>query len=84
MGFMDSVREQAQAKHSTEQAAGHARAEVLQPCTGDHVKTVVNKGSIRMQSWESDLNKMYREGYRLAHVFSQDGNTIQVFEHHWH
>jgi hypothetical protein len=45
-----------------------------------HYLTVVNKGSINMRSWAADLNQMWSRGYRLAHVFEQDGNTVQVFE----
>lgn len=37
-----------------------------------------------MQTWQGHLNEMYGKGYRLAHVQEQDGNTIQVFEHHFH
>lgn len=48
---------------------------------GSHYVTEVNKGSIRMQTWQSHLNEMYASGYRLGHVFEQDGNTVQVFEH---
>lgn len=46
----------------------------------DHYLTVVNRGSINMRSWQADLNKMHEDGYRLAHVFEQEGNTVQVFE----
>jgi hypothetical protein len=46
--------------------------------------TEVNKGSINMRSWQAHLNDMHRRGYRLAHVFEQDGNTVQVFEHYIH
>ena len=54
----------------------------IQPA--QHYLTEVNKGSIRMQTWQRHLNDMYARGYRLAHVFEQDGNTVQVYEHHWH
>jgi hypothetical protein len=49
-----------------------------------HYKTNVNKGSIKMDRWESALNGEYRAGYRLVHAFEQDGNTVMVFEHHGH
>jgi hypothetical protein len=42
--------------------------------------TEVNKGSINMRSFTGDLNKKGGEGWRLAHVFEQAGNTITVFE----
>jgi hypothetical protein len=54
------------------------------PDPSSHFQTEVNKGSIRMQTWQSHINGMYAKGYRLAHVFEQDGNTVQVFEHHLH
>ncbi|MEV0155983.1 hypothetical protein AB0H57_19880 [Micromonospora sp. NPDC050686] len=54
------------------------------PQPGQHYHTEVNKGSIRMQTWQRHLNDMYASGYKLAHVFEQDGNTVQVYEHHWH
>jgi hypothetical protein len=53
-------------------------------CPGNHYVTEVNKGSIRMQSWERDLNDRYAKGYKLDHVFAQEGNTVQVFSHHFH
>lgn len=42
--------------------------------------TEVNKGSINMRSFTGDLNKKGADGWRLAHVFEQSGNTITVFE----
>lgn len=53
-------------------------------CPGGHYVTEVNKGSIRMQTWQSHLNDMYAKGYRLHQVLEQDGNTVQIFEHHYH
>lgn len=51
------------------------------PDSSKHYLTTVNKGSIRMQSWQRELNDSYQRGYRLVHVFEQDGNTVQIFEH---
>jgi hypothetical protein len=42
--------------------------------------TDVNKGSINMRFWQKRLNEWAAQGWRLAHVFEQDGNTVQVFE----
>lgn len=53
-------------------------------CTGEHYRTDVNRGYINMNRWQQHLEAMYRAGYRLTHVFEQNGNTVQVFEHHWH
>jgi hypothetical protein len=80
MGFMDDVR-----KINDDKAANAAAATAaLEGCAGDHYVTEVNKGSINMRTWQAHLNDMHRRGYRLAHVFEQDGNTVQVFEHHIH
>jgi len=49
-----------------------------------HYRTSVNKKSINMERWESALNDQYAQGYRLAHAFEQDGNTVMVFEHASH
>ena len=51
------------------------------PNPNNHYVTEVNKASINMGRWQSSLNDMYGRGYRLAHVFEQDKNTVQVFEH---
>jgi hypothetical protein len=40
----------------------------------------VNKGSINMRSLAGDLNKRGAEGWRLAHIYEQAGNTIMIFE----
>lgn len=58
----------------------------LQPCPypDHHYTTDVNKGSINMSRWKGHLNDMYAKGYRLDHVFEQDGNTVQVFVHFFH
>ncbi len=49
-----------------------------------HYKTQVNKKGINMERWEGQLNAIFGQGYRLAHAFEQDGNTVMVFEHHGH
>ncbi len=42
--------------------------------------TQVNKGDINMRSLASDLNARGGDGWRLAHVYSQGGNTILIYE----
>jgi hypothetical protein len=84
MGFMDKAKEQAAQQQAADQAGRAAAREVLANCPGRHYVTEVNKGSIRMGTWQGHLNEMYTKGYRLAHVLEQDGNTVQVFEHHYH
>jgi hypothetical protein len=48
--------------------------------TPDWYRCEVNKGSINMGKWSKRLNEQRAQGYRLAHVFEQDGNTVMVFE----
>ena len=54
------------------------------PYPDHHIQTEVNKGSINMGRWQAHLNDRYKQGYRLVQVFEQAGNTVQVFEHHFH
>jgi hypothetical protein len=40
----------------------------------------VNEGSVNMKRFEQAANERASNGYRMAHVFSQEGNTIVVWE----
>lgn len=42
----------------------------------------VNEGSINMKRFSSVANERAANGYRMAHVFAQDGNTVVVWEKH--
>lgn len=42
--------------------------------------TEVNKGSISVKMLGPKLNQMRQNGYRLAHVFEQHGNTVLIYE----
>lgn len=44
-------------------------------------RTEVNKGSINMGKFEAKLNDYRNQGFRLAHVFEQGGNTVMIFEY---
>lgn len=46
---------------------------------GDHYEAEVNKGSINMSVFSNILNKRWKSGWTLDHVYSQDGNTIMVW-----
>ncbi len=48
--------------------------------SGGHYDATVNRGSINMGSFTKELNARYEDGWRLAFVFSQEGNTIMVWE----
>ncbi len=47
---------------------------------GDHYVTRVNKNRLDMERFTDDLNQWWDAGFRLAHVFEQQGNTVMVFE----
>jgi len=84
------VAEEEKERRSVEKVAREqadtAKATVVGVCPSpkEHYVTEVNKGSIRMQTWQAALNSRFQSGYRLVHVFEQGGNTVQVFEHHFH
>jgi hypothetical protein len=42
--------------------------------------TEVNKGSVNMGRLTNHLNESRERGYRLAHVYSHDGNSVFIFE----
>jgi hypothetical protein len=81
---MQAGREQVAHRQEAKAVAAQQVSSVTSGCPGNHYVTEVNKGSINMRSWASHLNDMYAKGYRLHQVFMQDGNTVQVFEHHFH
>lgn len=43
-------------------------------------RTEVNKGSINMSRFEAKLNDYGSQGWRLAHLIEQGGNTVMVWE----
>lgn len=81
MGLLDRVKEEAAAKADAKVVPEFTH---VCPKPAQHYVTEVNKGSIRMQTWQGHLNEMFTSGYRLAHVIEQDGNTLMVFEHSFH
>jgi hypothetical protein len=40
----------------------------------------VNEGSINMKHFTNVANDRWKNGYRMAHVFEQDKNTVVVWE----
>jgi len=40
----------------------------------------VNEGSINMKHFTEVSNERWSNGYRMAHVYTQEGNTIVVWE----
>jgi len=47
---------------------------------GPHYEIEVNEGSVNMKKFASAANERHDNGYRMAHVYSQEGNTIVVWE----
>ena len=47
---------------------------------GDRYEAVVNKKDINMRRFTAGLNARWKNGWRLAHIFEQSGNTVMVFE----
>ena len=47
---------------------------------GEHYEIEVNEGSVNMRHFTKVANQRAANGYRMAHVFSQDRNTIVVWE----
>lgn len=87
MGWLDTQREKAQAallevaehKGAVQEAAAAWTADC--PDVAQHYVTVVNKGAIEMLGFTARLNGYYQNGYRLAHVYEQSGNSVMVLEH---
>lgn len=46
----------------------------------DHYETEVNKGDLNMRAFQRRLNERHEQGWKLAHIFSQGGNTITIWE----
>ncbi len=47
---------------------------------GKYYDIEVNEGSINMSHFADVANDRHANGYRMAHVFMQEGNTIVVWE----
>lgn len=47
---------------------------------GPHYEIEVNEGSVNMKRFQSAANDRHNNGYRMAHVYAQDGNTVVVWE----
>lgn len=47
---------------------------------GPHYEIEVNKGSTNVGAFERAANGRHANGYRMAHVYEQDGNTVCVWE----
>ena len=47
---------------------------------GPYYEIEVNEGSVNMKKFTDVANQRHSNGYRIAHIYSQEGNTIVVWE----
>jgi hypothetical protein len=47
---------------------------------GAHYVARVNTGKLDVERFTDGLNDWWAKGFRLAHLFEQNGNTVMVFE----
>ncbi len=75
-GLVEDAREIAESADLDEGAATRAidAAEAL------HYDVVVNKRGLSVNALTRTLNERWENGWSLAHVFEQRGNTVLVFE----
>ncbi len=55
-------------------------AEAIEKAEALHYDVVVNKRSMSVRALTRTLNDRWENGWSLAHVFEQRGNTVLVFE----
>ena len=46
----------------------------------EHYEATVNKGDINMRGLTDEMNDRFENGWRLAHVVEQSGNTLFIWE----
>lgn len=46
----------------------------------DHYEAEVNRGDLSVGALTKALNKRHDDGWKLAHIFEQAGNTVMVWE----
>ena len=76
-GLVEDARQIAdEADLDEEGAAAHA----IEKVEAKHYDVVVNKRSLSVTALTTTLNERWENGWSLAHVFEQRGNTVLVFE----
>ena len=49
--------------------------------SGDgHYEVEVNKGDLNAGSMSRKMNDRYSDGWKVAHIFEENGNTVIVWE----
>jgi hypothetical protein len=45
-----------------------------------HYDVTVNKADLSVRQFADECNNRWADGWRLAHAFEKDGNTVTVWE----
>ena len=45
-----------------------------------HYDVTVNKADLSVRQFSDEANHRWEDGWRLAHIFVKDGNTVSVWE----
>jgi hypothetical protein len=45
-----------------------------------HYDATVNKADLSVRQFANECNHRWEDGWRLAHIFVKDGNTVSVWE----
>ncbi len=76
-GLVEDARQIAeQADLDDKGAAAHA----IEKVEAQHYDVVVNKRGLSVKALTTTLNERWENGWSLAHVFEQRGNTVLVFQ----
>ena len=69
------------ARQIAREAGAHsAAADAIAEAEALHYQVEVNKRGLSVTALTKTLNERWANGWRLAHVFEQRGNTVLVFE----
>lgn len=60
--------------------AKERQTKALEQQANAHYDAEVNKGSLSITFFKSTLNTRWENGWKLSHIFEQDGNTVIVWE----
>jgi len=86
MGFGDKLKGAASAvkrvSESTPESAPPPAPHMMAPPGRPRFEyaAVVNKGNLNVNHLTATLNQRGGQGWRLAHIFEQHGNTVLVYE----
>lgn len=67
-------------KERRAEAAERALEHRKEAMSGVRYTVGLNKGSLNVGGFQKLLNERWKNGYKLAHLIEQHGNTLMVFE----